>query len=246
VISERNDPAVQSLGKMWDWLRRRIYRYADVITANSRGVLKTLANFVPPSKLAYVPNVMAIPSEDDSQVFDAPTILAIGRLHPQKAYDVLLDAFALLVSQAPEWRLSCIGEGPLQEALQRQAERLNIAKQVTWHGRIGNPFAYYRSAEIFVMPSRYEGTPNALLEAMSCGLPVVVSDAASGPLEYVENEVSGLVVPVNHPQALAEALLRLIAAPDLRQRLGQAAHERIAECETVAALPAWEQVIGLV
>jgi len=167
-------------------------------------------------------------------------------LHPQKAYDVLLDAFAEIAPRFQDWRLAILGDGPLKETLHRQAERLNLLSSIDWLGRAANPFPFYRSSKIFVMPSRYEGTPNALLEAMSCGLPVVVSDASPGPLEYVEHEVSGLVVPVNNSKALADAILRIISDSELRRRLGAAARERVAECDPGKGLSIWEKVVGLI
>ena len=94
------------------------------------------------------------------------------------------------------------------------------------------------------MPSRVEGTPNALLEAMSCGLAVVVSDGAPGPLELVEDGVTGLIVPVNDPAKLAAALRRLGNDGDLRARLGAAARERVTEYDLPRALVTWDQLLA--
>ena len=96
-----------------------------------------------------------------------------------------------------------------------------------------------------MLPSRVEGTPNALLEAMSCGLPVVVSDGAPGPLELVEDGVTGLVVPVNDAAALAAAMRRLASDGELCCRLGAAARARVSEYDLPRALVAWESVLGL-
>ncbi len=114
-----------------------------------------------------------------------------------------------------------------------------------WPGRVNNPFSYYNAADVFVLVSRYEGMPNALLEAMSFGLPVVVSDASPGPLEFVEHEVSGLVVPVENAEALESVLELLINDPELRHRLGETARRRVAECNLSNVSKVWEKVIGL-
>lgn len=245
IVSERNDPARQSLGRSWDFLRWSLYRVADVVTANSHGALETLKRYVPSRKLAYVPNLLVVPPPEGHEQPEAPTIVAVGRLHYQKAYDVLLDAFAQLSDRARGWRLICMGEGPLREELGAQTERLGIAECVIWQGRVSDPFLFYRCAEFYVLPSRHEGTPNAMLEAMGCSLPVIVTDASPGPLVYVEHGISGLVVPVDDPPALAAAMERLMTDPDLRRRLGAAGRRRVEPLHPENALPVWESVIGL-
>ncbi len=245
VISERNDPKVQSIGRIWDFFRWAFYRFADVVTANSHGAVESLARYVPRRKLAYVPNILVIPPESEPFSFACPTLLAVGCLHRQKAFDILLESFALICGQITDWQLAFVGDGPEKEALQEQAQRLGIGERVQWLGAKEDPFPFYRAAEIFVLPSRYEGTPNVLLEAMACGLPVLVSDGSPGPLEWVEEGISGKVVPVENAQALADALLELIRDPALRKRLGQAAKSRVAECAPEKAVPVWEQVVGL-
>jgi len=244
VISERNDPARQSLGRMWDFLRRFFYRYADVVTANSSGALKTLSGYVPAEKLILVPNPLQLRVLNDTQRESNLEILTVGRLVHQKAYDVLLDAFAAISSQCPDWRLTIIGEGTLGDDLRCQAERLGIAECVTWLADVRDPFKYYKRADIFVLVSRYEGIPNALLEAMSCGLPVIVSDASPGPLEYVKHETTGLVVPVNNATALEDSINRLIREPQLRIRIGKAARVRVAECDLSKVVRVWEKALG--
>ncbi|MGC9328803.1 MAG: glycosyltransferase family 4 protein [Candidatus Hinthialibacter sp.] len=245
VISERNDPARQSLGRFWDFMRRRCYRWADRVTANSRGALVALSEFVPLKKLAYVPNPLLVPPDDEVKGPRAPTVLAVGRLHPQKAYDILLPAFAQAAGNHPEWQLNILGEGELRGELQRMGEELGIGERVHWLGCSKDAFSFYRNADIFVLPSRHEGTPNALLEAMACGLPVIVSDASPGPLEYVKNEEAGLAAPVDDVEALAEALRRLMSDAGLRERLGRRAKELTFNLAPPQAIEVWEQVIGL-
>ena len=167
---------------------------ADQVTANSHGALTSLARFVAAEKLDFVPNPIAQEQSSESIPFTGPTILNVGQLTPQKGQDVLLDAFARIAEADKEWCLIIVGSGDRHEALCQQAERLGIGERVTFVGQVNNPFPYYRAAEIFALPSRFEGTPNVLLEAMSMSLPCIVSDASSGPLEYVEDGETGLVV----------------------------------------------------
>lgn len=248
VISERNDPARQRLPRQWEWSRRWLYRFSDVVTANSHGAIDTMRSYVPEHKLAFVPNPLceeskaeAIPPPADP----SPRLLAVGRLTAQKGYDVLLRAFSLVAPGAEPWRLSIVGDGPLEERMKAAADELEIASRVDWHGRQPDPFFYYRGSDIFLMPSRHEGSPNALLEAMSQGLPPIVTDCLPGALEVVEHDVTGLVVPVDDPEALAAAIRRLIADPDLRRRLGRSARKRVEAYAIDEVLPKWEQVLGL-
>lgn len=248
IISERNDPRRLARFGLWDLMWRKHYRSADIVTANTRGALLDMCDYVEPEKLAFVPNPLVFENgngDGGAPLAPSPFFLTVGRLVWDKAHDVLLDAFALLGDEMGEWRLAVVGDGRMREALKSQATDLGISKRVDWHGIVSEPHILYGSASIFAMPSRVEGMPNALLEAMSCGLPVVVSDGAPGPLELVENEVTGLVVPVNDAVALAAALRRLADDPLLCSRLGQAARARVAEYELPKAIAQWESVIGL-
>ncbi len=245
VISERNDPALQSLGFGWDRLRRYLYRYADLVSANTNAALKTMRDYVPEHKLVFVPNPMTDFEKQMGDAGDNKQLLAVGSLRYQKAYDVLLKACAVVFKEEPEWRLTIVGNGELWVELHALAEQLEINDKITWAGRV-EPYTHYQNAQVFLLPSRHEGTPNVLLEAMTHGLPAIVTDASPGPLEYVKHEETGLVVPVEDPELLARAMLRLIGDECLRKRLGAKAVECVDNNRVVKALPKWEQVIGII
>lgn len=246
VVCERNDPRRQSLGLIWDGLRRALYGRANLVTANSHGVMKVLADFVPDHKLAYLPNpLVRAPTPTQRGNGAECVLLSVGRLSRQKGYDVLLQAFAQISRDAPACRLIVAGDGDLRHELEGQARTLGLADRVEWAGRTADPYAYYAKADIFVLPSRYEGTPNALLEAMSFGLPCVVTNASPGPLEFVEADVTGLVVPTEDHEKLAAALASLIADGGLRKRLGAAAAARVSDLDLPQVLEHWQHVIGL-
>jgi glycosyltransferase involved in cell wall biosynthesis len=246
VISERNDPARQCLPFPWGGLRPRLYRHAARVTANSHGALETMAAYVPASKLAFVPNPLPAPPPGTGaapELPNGPLLLAVGRLHRQKALDVLLEAFTQLPPGLEHWSLVLVGQGEEETSLRSLAEHLGIAQRTHWAGQVDDPYPYYLGAGLFVQPSRHEGMSNALLEAMACGLPAVVSDAADGSLELVEDGVSGLVVPVENAPALAGALTRLARDPALARRLGDAARRRTTPYRMEQALAQWERVI---
>jgi GalNAc-alpha-(1->4)-GalNAc-alpha-(1->3)-diNAcBac-PP-undecaprenol alpha-1,4-N-acetyl-D-galactosaminyltransferase len=243
VISERNDPAFQLLQKHWEFLRRRIYRFASVVTVNSRGALETLAAYVPREKLVLVPNPPPqIPEVTSIHPKSNPlVILNIGRLHEQKAQAVLLRAFSRLETDC---QLVIVGVGERLASLQSLAQELNISGRVIFAGRQTNLDPYYRGAAIFALPSLYEGTPNALLEAMAHGIAPVVSDNSGGALDYVTNGQNGLVVQTGNVRELSRALETLLKDSGLRQRIGAAARERIVQESYDDVISTWETAVN--
>jgi glycosyltransferase involved in cell wall biosynthesis len=250
VISERSNPERLAVMERWDTMSRRFYGRAELVTANTRGALRTLGEFVDTAKMAFVPNPVVLAKREGDgvrrdDVAMSRVILTVGRLVHDKAHDVLLDAFAHAAEGLDEWRLVIAGGGVLRDDLHAQSARLRIASRVDWLGIIDDPQVEYRKAAMFVLPSRVEGMPNVLLEAMSNGLPAIVTDAAPGPLELVEHGETGLVVPVDDPVALAEAILRLSRDGALRRRLGAAGRARVAEHDLPHALAAWETALRM-
>ena len=220
VISERNDPRLQRHQARVERLRHIVYPWADVVTANSKGALTALQSFVPKHKLAFLPNPLAATPASETATFAAPTVITVGRLVEQKGIDVLLAAWAKVAPSLPDWRLALVGDGPLAGELKEQARKLGVEDSVDWVGHVSDPFPLLRGAKLFVLTSRFEGTPNALLEAMACGLPAVVSDASPGPCELIGTDESraGLIVPVED----ADRHGRRDSAPGARRDLATA------------------------
>jgi len=245
VISERNDPRLQRHRPRVEFLRHVVYPWADVVTANSKGALTALESFVPKHKLAFLPNPLAIPAESETAAFSTPTVITVGRLVAQKGIDVLLAAWVKVIETLPEWRLAVVGDGPLAPELKELAAKLKIENSVDWLGHVSDPFPLLRGAEVFVMTSRFEGTPNALLEAMACGLPAVVSDASPGPCELVgaDEGAAGLIVPVEDAGATAEAIIGLALDETLRRRFGLAARERACIHDADRAIEVWLRLL---
>jgi len=144
-----------------------------------------------------------------------PLVVAAGRLCRQKGFDLLLEAFGRIAREFPAARLIILGKGEERDPLRTLADSLGISARVDFPGWFPNPHAVISRASAFVLSSRYEGFPNALLEAMACGTPVVSTDCPSGPREILEDE-AGLLVPTEDPEAMAEALRALLSDPLLR------------------------------
>lgn len=224
VISERNDPARQSFGHIWDILRHALYGFAHAVTCNSQSAIKALRAYVSESKLHYIPNYLpAVNLVYLVQDHLKPKIiLAVGRLHQQKGFDILLNAFLQVHQSAPDWRLVILGKGPLEKNLKTQAMSLGLSKSVEFKGVVENPYEFYAQSRIFVLSSRHEGTPNALLEAMSCGVPSIVSDSCEGALAYVNHGRSGLVFENENADNLSKKIMQLIENESLRKEYAAA------------------------
>ncbi|MGB1109192.1 MAG: glycosyltransferase family 4 protein [Gammaproteobacteria bacterium] len=246
VISERNDPQREKLEGPWQWLRPKLYHWADGVTANTRHALAVMADYVPESKLALVENPVAPEFQSmERPDRDSRLILSIGRLHRQKGQDVLIDALARLPESLAAWRLALVGTGEEEAALKSRVARHGLEDRVDWLGYLEQPLQAYRQAAIFVLPSRYEGQSNALIEAMACGLPVIVSDACEGARDLLEDGVNGLVVTNEDDTQLAQAISRLAENPQLRASLGEEARKRAQAYSLERVLEQWEQVLGL-
>ena len=153
-------------------------------------------------------------------------ICAVGRLeNGQKAYDVMLAAFALFREQHPEHVLHIYGSGSSEAAIRAQAEALGLTDSIIFHGNHPHVIHEIKDMGMFVMTSRYEGMPNALIEAMACGLPCVCTDCDFGPAELIRDGENGLLVPVDDVLAIAAAMGRIADDQALAEKLSQGALE---------------------
>jgi glycosyltransferase involved in cell wall biosynthesis len=155
----------------------------------------------------------------------------VGRLVPQKSTRTLLQATPRLLAAEPSTRIIVVGDGPLMPELKAQAGELGIGQSVSFLGYSGDLVSIYSALDVFVLPSRYEGFPIALLEAMAMGIPVVATNIL-GNTDAVEDARNGLLVPYDSPQELASAILQLLSDDRLRNALRENARNRVRECYT--------------
>ena len=148
---------------------------------------------------------------------DAPLVFALGRLHENKAFDVLLRAMAAV----PGAWLWLAGDGPLRRTLERQAAELGIAERVRFLGWQENAAPFFAAADLYVVPSRHEPLGSVVLEGWMHRLPMVAA-ASQGPAWLINDGENGLLVPVDDAEALASALRRLVGDPQTAERLAQA------------------------
>lgn len=207
-------------------LTRWLYRSADAIIGVSEGVSRDLeqALGLPPGTVTTIHNpidVLHIRSAANAQVpadleatFSAlprPVVMTAGRMVPAKAHEDLLQAFALLPDHV-RGSLVILGDGPLRQDLQRQADTLGITSRLWMPGFVENPWWFMARAEVFALTSRWEGFPPVLAEALACGIPVVSTDCPSGPREILQGVRSARLTPVGVPALTATAIEELLAA----------------------------------
>ena len=197
-----------------------IWRQAAAVVANSEGLRQLGVAFDKNVPIQIVPN--GVDGEQYPQRtgdWQPPRLMAVGRVVYQKGIDITLRALSQLGDL--DWYYTVIGDGPLLESLSEMAAELGIAERVDfvgWRGKADLPDCY-QDANFYVYPSRHEGMPNVVLEAMSSGLPVVASRIA-GTEELVVHDETGLLVPPDDVDALVEALRQLIPDAQRRQTIG--------------------------
>jgi GalNAc-alpha-(1->4)-GalNAc-alpha-(1->3)-diNAcBac-PP-undecaprenol alpha-1,4-N-acetyl-D-galactosaminyltransferase len=221
-------------------LRRLVYRHASAVVVQTDPIAKWFREFVPTRRLLTIPNaVRGHAFLGDSRACCAGRIvLGVGRLVRQKGFDLLLRAFAKAGLADDGWRLVILGEGEDRPALSQLSSDLGVAKSVEMPGHVTDVSEWISRAPIFALSSRYEGFPNALLEAMQVGTACVSFDCPTGPSELIQHDSNGLLVPADDVDAFSAALTRLAHDDALRNHLAQ-------EATKVAANFSIDRVYGL-
>lgn len=235
IVSDRVAPLRDEIERgPWRLAVRLLYPRAAHLVAPSEGILGERP-WMPRSRSVVIPNAVRLEEGAGAEAgtleaAGEPHVLALGRLHRQKGFDLLIEAFRGLALRHPAWHLTIVGEGPERARLERLARDFDLSARIHLPGASAQPGRLLRAAarngNIFAFPSRYEGFPNALIEAMACGLPVVAADCPHGPREILEGGAHGLLVPPEDPKALAAGLAALMGDPARREDLAARARRR--------------------
>jgi glycosyltransferase involved in cell wall biosynthesis len=243
VVAEHTDPSRKSIGR-WEPLRRRLYPRADQVVVLSEQSLAFFPDRVR-ARAAIMPNPITVsPPGAPAPASGRKRLMALGRLGPEKGFDLLIDAFARIAAAHPEWDLVIWGEGPLRSRLEARRDRLGLTGRITLPGRTATPHDELRNADLFVMSSHREGFPMALGEAMACGLAAVSTDCESGPRQLIRDGVDGLLVPPGDPDALAAALSRVMGDDELRARLAARAPEVLERFGLERIMARWDELFA--
>jgi glycosyltransferase involved in cell wall biosynthesis len=223
VSKGEDDPRMHFFPRLAKWF----YPWADGIIAVSGGVADDLAQLIkiPRERIQVIYNPIVTPELfDKSKALlvhpwfksgEPPVLLAVGRLTVQKAFDVLIRAFAQ-VRKDHQVRLLILGEGEERTALDTMIREYDMEEDISMPGFILNPYPYMAHAAAFVLSSRWEGLPTVLVEAMALGAPIISTDCPSGPREILLDGKYGQLVPVDDPFALAAAIVKSLQTNELR------------------------------
>ena len=245
TVSVHNDPSrMHSLHRLGAFL---LYRCAARVVAVSQGVGERLSRkiLLAPSRITVIYNPVALKEVESVTAFLSPPVpgpyfFAAGRLAPQKDFARMLRLFAMLPPDGT--RLIIAGDGPERASLHALAATAGLSGRVVFLGNVENPFVYMQHAIAFLMTSRYEGFPMALIEALACGCPVLAMDCDFGPREAVRDGQDGFIVSPQDESAFVSKLSLLASDRTLRDKLGASAVRRARDFDTTSIASQWLSV----
>ncbi len=215
------------VGRLGGYYDLKYYRGCDHLIGNTEDIRNYLiGDGWPSGRSHYLPNFVPghkaepVPRREFFTPEGAPLVLALGRLHENKAFDVLLEAMARI----PDAYLWIAGEGPLRGDLEKAAEAIGVKPRTRFLGWREDTAALLATADIFVCPSRHEPLGNVVLEAWAQGAPVIAADSY-GPGTLIENRETGILVPVDDAPTMGKALRNLFEDDKLRQRIAHQGHQ---------------------
>lgn len=211
IISERTNYDFLSL-EIWKKIRKIIYPFCNHLVVQSSYDLEKY-NFV--KNVSIIENPLFI-KDFSEQIERKKYFLAVGRLDKVKGFDMLIEAYSKLNTT---WKLKIVGEGNERKYLEEQIERLVLTDKVELLGRKNDVEKYYYEAGIFILSSRMEGYPNALIEAMACGCPCISFDCKTGPSSIIKNNINGILIENENIDELSNAMNELCLSEENRDKL---------------------------
>ena len=245
ILAERNAPTRYDHIKSGKY-RQLIYqtfRFARRITVQCESYRALYPPYLHKKIVTIANPVFPADPKNLEQKKKRPVLLSVGRLEYQKNYSVLIRAFALIAPQNPEWTLRIVGEGLERKDLEQLISDSGLAGRVEMPGTTDTINSEYAQASLMVLPSRWEGFPNVLAEAMAHGVPCVGFAGCAGVSDLIKPERNGLLATGNgDPKSLADELGRLMGDPKILENMGQAAQESIKAYQPDRIYDLWEQL----
>ena len=247
IVSERNHPFCEKIPKIWDLLRGWLYRRATAVIVLAPSAIPYFPRKIQ-KRSKVIPNPVVIPKNNLEQTDKKSNknnkiVIAMGRLTPQKGFDLLLEAFAKVSNKHLDWSLVIWGEGLERPALEELRDKLGLHDRVHFPGITKKPHEEFRKADLFVLSSRYEGFSNVLCEAMASGLPVISFNCPTSPSEIIRDGIDGVLVPPGNIAQFSTKIDCLMGNPAERKRLAERAPEVTDRFGLNKVIGMWEMVI---
>lgn len=243
VVSERCDPTVRSL--LNRWFEYHFYRYADAIVCQSSNAASYF-DVETQKKVSIIPNMIsadAIPPRFEGE--RRKCVVGIGRLDKQKNFSLLINAFAKLPKSFSDYTLEIYGGGDQELILKTQIAQYNMCDRIFLKGIKPNVMFYVSDVALYVMSSDFEGFPNALLEAMATGLPVISTDFSTGVARDLIHKENGKIIPVADEVALIEAMIEILSDANKREAMSCENRKLLDEFSEEKIVLKWENVLKL-
>lgn len=244
VYSERGDPGDKEYNGMMGIIRSLTLHRIDGFVFQSTGAQSFFNNSVQ-SRSTVIPNPVFVNVDDLPEVKERrKVIVTVGRLHPQKNHKLLIDAFALVADQIPDYILEIYGDGELKDELQKQIDNLGLSDRAFLKGTSKEIHSLIYDAALFVLSSDYEGLPNTLLEAMALGIPSISTDCRpGGAREIIEDGINGRIVPIGSKKALANEILAVLSDIELTDKYSKNALNSSRRFNTESIYNSWNDYI---
>lgn len=243
IVSVRNDPYKEYGSGLVKKIVNIIFRFADGCVFQTKDASLYFSRCLQ-KKSKIIFNPVGKQFYDVERINNPHDIVTVGRLNQQKNHALLIEAFSKIAYAFPDEKLIIYGEGELRNELEDLARKYGIEHRVLLLGRTSNIPEKLAEAKIFVLSSDYEGMPNALMEAMAVGIPVISTDCpCGGPKSLIEDDSQGILVPCNNAETLAQALYSLLKDKYLREKIGETGKKRALVFRQDVIFSQWENYI---
>lgn len=245
IYSERGDPYDKEYSGLLGLIRDWTVKMMDGLVFQSEGARDFFDDSVK-DKSIVIHNSVEVPIDKyPVPCIRTKRIVSAGRLHEQKNYRLLIDAFAMIANEFYEYELVIYGNGDLREELQAQINRLNLAGRISLMPACNDIWEKIRDASLFVLSSDYEGMPNALMEAMALGIPSISTDCRPGGARtLIENGVNGFIVPLRDVDSLANMMAYVLTNPQVAETISKGGCEIAFTHDEKSTFDKWEKFLS--
>jgi glycosyltransferase involved in cell wall biosynthesis len=247
IVMEHAPTNMNDIGLIWSILRQITYRWASALVSVSK-VIDECFKWLAEDKRWMIYNPIGLlPMNAPPELSLNPKrkyLIGMGRLSHEKGFDILIGIFRKLTDRYPQWDLILLGEGSERTKLDAVINQYGLGQRVLLPGNIRNPYPILKQCQIFILSSRTEGLPMALIEALACGLPSISFDCQSGPAEIIHNDINGILVPDKDTDGLQRAMENLMSDDAKCKRLASQAPASTERFRLDRIMQEWEQLIG--